>query len=390
MNGYSNSASEGWPQPGVPYGHTPPYDAANAAGSAAPFSGQPVSYAPGPFAGQPPMQPQPAGAPPSVVQPTAFQGSGPELEALRPHELTEVHGKKSSKARAPQPTEKRRHPVRTAILALSFLVLAIALGLAGYIAWTYWNGQHEYDELTDYLQITDPESPPTLASFQVDWDGLRAINPDVVGWIYLPGTVINYPIAWRDGDDSYYTKHNFGRNSVGNFGAEYGCIALSSTNAPDWTDEANFLSGHHMRNGSMFALLAKFINSDEFNAHRTFYLLTPEGNFKLTSFSCNKIHGKDEETVIPNFIDKQDMTNYVQQKLDTSLVTADPPAPAAEDVEQIVMLYTCQEPDNRYRICVYTSVDEFVPAGSDKSLSSSLVDEGKLADVGAAVGERLL
>lgn len=341
---------------------------------------------------QPTQWPQPGGYPyaGAPAQPSYQQEGEPVLEALRPRELTEVHGKKSSKASGPKPPEKKHHPVRAAILTVAFLVLAIVLGLAGYIAWTYWNGQNEYDELTDYLNVTDPESDLTLASFNVDWDGLRAVNPDVVGWIYLPGTVINYPIAWREGDDTYYTKHNFGQNSVGNFGAEYGCIALSSVNAPDWTDEANFLSGHHMRNGSMFALLAKFVNSDEFNAHRTFYLLTPEGNFKLTSFSCNKIHGKDDETVIPNFTDKEEMTAYVQQKLDTSLVTPDPPPPAAEEVEQVVMLYTCQEPDNRYRICVYTTVDEFVPAGSDKSLSNSLVDEGKLADVDAAVGERLL
>lgn len=372
MNGYSHSGPQGWAPSGGPYGAPPQYNA------------NPYAYP----AGTPPAGYAYTNGQPAASQPLQPEG-GTTLETLYPRELTEVHGKKSSKASGPPPP-KKRHPVRTAILIVAFAVLAVVVGLIGYIAWTYWNGQNEYDELTEYLQVADPESETTLASFQVDWDGLRAINPDVVGWIYLPGTVINYPIAWREGDDNYYTKHNFGKNSVGNFGAEYGCIALSSSNSPDWTDQANFLSGHHMNNGTMFALLARFVNSDEFNAHRTFYLLTPEGNFKLTTFSCNRIHGKDEQTVIPNFVDKQDMTNYVQQKLDTSLVTADPPAPAAEDVEQIVMMYTCQEPDNRYRICVFASVDEFVPAGSDKSLSNSLVDEGKLADVGAAVGERLL
>lgn len=276
------------------------------------------------------------------------------------------------------------------MFVLSIVVFVVALVTVGYIVYTYWNGQNEYDKLTEYLQVDDNEGDPTLASFNVDWDGLRAINSDVVGWIYVPETVINYPIVWRENDDAYYMTHNFGMNSVGGFGAEYGCIALSSINSPDWTDQANFISGHHMRNGSMFALLGRFTDSGEFNAHRTFYILTPQGNFKCTSFACDKVPGSSNAIIVPSFESQADFHEYLQKRVDESLVTPDPPGPDVEDIEQIIMLYTCSEPDNSYRICVYTSVDEFVPAGSDKSQANALVENKSLSDVEDAVGERLL
>ncbi len=278
----------------------------------------------------------------------------------------------------------------TTILVIALTVLVLAAAAVAYIFYTYWNGEREYEELTQYMQVDDSETVTTLASFNVDWDALRAINADVVGWVYVPGTVINYPIVWKEGDDNYYMKHNFGRNSVGGFGAEYGAIMLASINSPKWTDRASFISGHHMNNGQMFAVLQKFMDSTVFNEHRTFFVLTPEGNFKCTSFAVDKVLGSSDDIVIPNFATKAEFRAYVQARIDQSVVTPDPPGPTASEIEQVMMFYTCNEPDNRYRVCVYTSVDEFLPAGSDVSLGNALINEGDLGSVGSAVGERLL
>ena len=82
-------------------------------------------------------------------------------------------------------------------------------------------------------------------------------------------------MAHKDGDSEYYLHHNFSLGE-GSFGAEFGSIMLSGENAGDFSDEVNILYGHHMRNGSMFALFAEFRDSAIFNEHRTIYLLTPE------------------------------------------------------------------------------------------------------------------
>lgn len=277
---------------------------------------------------------------------------------------------------------------------LAIIILIGALGALGWLLFTYWNGQNEYDKLADdAFSINDDDGLTTLASFDVDWDALRAINPDVVGWVYVPGTNISYPICWRENNSTYYLKHNFGQNSVGDFGAEYGCVFLEGVNSGSWTDQVNVIYGHHMGNGTMFAELADFAgNSDLFNQHRTFYVLTPEGNFRTTSFAVNKVRGSSTDIVIPTFTRQEEFQDYVQARLKDNLVDpVDPSAPTPDEVHQIFAFSTCSEAyDNRYRIIVFCTVDEFLPAGSDVALGNSLVDQEHVSDVASDVAERTL
>ena len=143
-----------------------------------------------------------------------------------------------------------------------------------------------------------------LADLVVDWDALRAINPDIVAWVYMPGTIINYPVAHKDGDSEYYLHHNFSLGE-GSFGAEFGSIMLSGENAGDFSDEVNILYGHHMRNGSMFALFAEFRDSAIFNEHRTIYLLTPEGNYRLQTFAVEHVPMTHASIATPNYPDRR-------------------------------------------------------------------------------------
>ena len=275
------------------------------------------------------------------------------------------------------------------LFLLSLAVLIVALSCVGYIMYTYWAGQQEYDELAqEYMQVDDPEG--SLTSFHIDWDGLRAINPGVVGWVYFPGTVINYPIVWRENDDNYYLKRSFGDNSAGTFGAEYGTVMLAGVNSPEWTDQVNVIYGHHLNNGSMFSAFADLQDTDVFNANRIVYVLTPVGNFKLSTFAVDKVLGSDTSIVIPNFETRQELTDYIQARIDASLVTPDPPAPAAASVKQVFAFSTCSQPDHEYRIITFSRVEGFLPAGSDAVLEDSLMDDESESEVLGMVDERLL
>lgn len=274
------------------------------------------------------------------------------------------------------------------LIIVAVLFLAIALSGLGFIVYTYMHGQEEYDALVPYMHVED-ESNPTLGSIKVDWKGLSKINSDIVGWIYFPKTNINYPIVWREGDDSYYMKHNFGKNSVGDFGAEYGCPVLSSVNSPKWTDQLNFVAGHNMINGTMFTFFENMQETDVFNSHRTIYILTPEGNFRLEAMTCNKIMGASITTVIPNFNTEQEFHAYLQERIDTSLVKPKPALKPVNEVKQAMAFYTCSEPDNTFRIIVYAEVKEFLPTGSDKARDSSMVNQKYIDKIDSAVNERL-
>lgn len=284
---------------------------------------------------------------------------------------------------------------------VALAVFVVAASALAYLGYTYWKGQKAYDDIAD-TAFTVPESS-SLADFNVDWDALRAINPDVVGWIYVPGTEINYPIAWREGDDDYYLKHNFNGVSSAEFGAEYGSIMLSGVNEPDFSDAVNIIYGHNMANGSMFAQLAKFHDADAFNSYRIVYLLTPQGNYLLRSFAVVHVPGSSTDIIIPNFARDDERTAYMQGKIDASIVEPDPAGSAAEDIDQAFALVTCDGANRSYRYITYCEALEFYPTGSSglsSSVSSadgrdssalndeSFVSEDDLANVGDAASAR--
>lgn len=334
-----------------------------------------------PYRGQPYQQQRYQPQPQPVQQPQAHAGG------VRPVQTTSA----TQHADARYSKGARRGGAWRVLFFISLIILLGALACVGYIFYTYWQGQNEYDELAqEYMQVDDPNGVTTLASFNIDWDGLRAINPDVVGWVYVPDTVINYPIVWRENDDEYYLRRTFGDNSVGTFGAEYGTIMLAGINSPEWTDQVNVIYGHHLNNGSMFSLFGKcYGDSELFNQHREVFVLTPKGNFRMNSFACDKVPGISTDIVIPNFPTPEEFTAYAQAREEGSSVTPVPPAISVDQMKQLFVFSTCSQPDHEYRILVCCYVNEFLPAGADESQANALLDESEVADVQGMVDERL-
>lgn len=278
---------------------------------------------------------------------------------------------------------------------VALIVFIASVGTLGYLAWTYWSSQNEYDEIAQSAgpAVTEAEAAPegiNLADLVVDWDALREINPDVVAWVYMPGTMVNYPVAHKDGDSEYYLHHNFSLGE-GSFGAEFGSIMLSGENAGDFSDEVNILYGHHMRNGSMFALFAELRDSDIFNEHRTIYLLTPEGNYRLQTFAVEHVPMTHSSIATPNYATDQEFSDFKQWLLDESIVAPDNDVAAlVTDATKLFGFCTCDGADNTWRYITFADVAEFVPAEhvGDPNYSGKKVKDSQVDKIEGEVQER--
>ena len=111
---------------------------------------------------------------------------------------------------------------------------------------------------------------------------LQQQNEELVGWLKIDGTVIDYPVMQTATDNDYYLTHDFDQstNSNGSIFMDERCdIVTPTTNT--------IIYGHNMKNGSMFAQLKKFSQNDEtYKKSKYFWIFTPEKNYRYEIISA--------------------------------------------------------------------------------------------------------
>ena len=193
---------------------------------------------------------------------------------------------------------------RWAAIIMAIISFGIAAYFAGKIYYTeqeYAEGDAVYEEILEQAVVTMPEvpgenpEPDGEAESQIaqeaqkeerdsivpeiDFAALKAVNEDVVGWLYLPDTVISYPVVQGE-DNSYYLKHLIdGTYNVN------GCLFMDYKNQRNLMDDNTLIYGHHMDSGKMFASLVKYKNQEFYDAHPVLYFLTEDVVYQIELFA---------------------------------------------------------------------------------------------------------
>lgn len=243
----------------------------------------------------------------------------------------------------------------------ALIVCVCALGVLGFIFYSYWSADKGYEDLAAAAHSAD--STTDLADMTVDWDYLRSINSDIVAWVYMPGTNIDYPVVQTDNNDTYLTM-DF--NQSEGFSARCGTIFLDCDNAGDLSDTNSIMYGHHMNDGSMFACISKQLSdNEEFNANRIVYVFTPERNYQCQTFAL-LITDAYDEILQANFADAQEREDYVLDKENRSQCVPSEGMPDPASVEKMFTFSTCDYTKNNGRAVLFAQViNEAVPGGSD-------------------------
>lgn len=163
-----------------------------------------------------------------------------------------------------------------------------------------------------------------------DLNALREVNPDVVGWIFLPNSQVNYPIVQGE-DNQFYLEHvwNGQKNSTGS-------IFLEASNSADFSDFRSILYGHNMANMSMFAILHNYVSNYYIETYPYVYLVTDYGVLRYEIYSSYKA-AVDSKTYALD-LDDRVKASFIQMTLDESEVDLGI-EPAVTD--RILTLSTC-------------------------------------------------
>jgi len=177
----------------------------------------------------------------------------------------------------------------------------------------------------------DPEAELIAALAATDLAALREVNGDVLGWITIPGTEVNYPVLQR-ADNDYYLKHTWKgeRSSVG-------AIFVDYRNSADFGDDNTLIYGHNMKNRSMFGSLKYYLNDGHYEAHPSIYMVDDAGVHRYDIYAIYEA-SVEAVTYDKTFADEKSKTEFIHYGIRRSIVDTDI-VPAAED--RIITLSTC-------------------------------------------------
>lgn len=192
---------------------------------------------------------------------------------------------------------------------------------------------------------TEPvECPPISVDFAV----LREQNPDIVGWIYSEGTVINYPILQGVDNQQYLRRLYDGTKST------LGSIFLDFRNLSDFSDLNSLVYGHNIRSGQMFASLSSYREQEYYEEHPVMWLLTPDKSYRIDLIAGMVVPSDSEVYEIYSY--PEDLRSGLEYVLSNS--TFDAGDVDAASVERIVTLSTCSYDYNDARYVVIGSLVE--------------------------------
>ena len=171
-----------------------------------------------------------------------------------------------------------------ALIALAVLVFALWQVLMPRMAQE--EAVNFYNDLQPYVLRGD-ECLSAIPFKDIDWDSLRAINADIIAWIYLPNTPIDYPVIRAD-CYTFWLNHLPDRTWNAN-----GSIFLDFNHSPDFSSPLSVLFGHNMFSGIMFNAVERYREQSFFDEHPHVFLYTPDKSFRVDvayGFVLNAVH----------------------------------------------------------------------------------------------------
>lgn len=236
------------------------------------------------------------------------------------------------------------------ILGILILVFVLSVGfIVGYVI-KQKKAEDEYKEIKEKAKVTvqtEEKEPEEPYESPIDFEELWKTNEEIYAWIQIPGTDIDYPIAQRAEDDTYYLNHTI----EGTEGLP-GSIYTESVNSKEFTDFNTVIYGHNMKNGSMFAGLHKYEDKEFLEENPYVYIYLPDKTLKYQIFAAvvfddrHVMHSFDYNTPegCQQFLDELKAVRTMESSYDDSLgVGTD---------SNIITLATCigGQPDNRWLV----------------------------------------
>ena len=231
--------------------------------------------------------------------------------------------------------KKSKHGKQTRHYIQIIFIIIFIISISA-IAYYFYNMNKNILEDTkiDEEQVTEQRTERML-----QLEELKKENQDIVGWIEIEGTNINYPVL-QGTDNQYYMKHTYKKED-----SKDGSIFLDKSY--DWNIPSSnlLLYGHNNKNGTMFQDLLKYKEESFYKEHPTirFTTIDEDCQYEIISAFLSKVYYQDEQNVFRyyyfiNANNEVEYNQYIEESKKASLYDT---GKSATYGEQLLTLSTC-------------------------------------------------
>ena len=261
---------------------------------------------------------------------------------------------------------KKKKTVKDHILniLLVFFIL-VFVGSGGYLGYYYWQinrSESRADELEQkienddefateefyYATAGDAEMGKEALSMYVEVDGkmilrkysqLYADNTDFIGWLYIPGTKVGYPVMYTPEDEEFYLRKNYDKeySTAGSlFVSKYSDVVKPTDNV--------VIYGHNMKAGTMFHDLLNYQDESYYQEHKTVVFNTIYGNAEyevIAEFQTNIKEVEDTSFKYYQFFDADTAAEFDEYVNNCKALTPYDIPVTAKYGDKLITLSTC-------------------------------------------------
>ncbi len=184
-------------------------------------------------------------------------------------------------------------------------------------------------------QLIDPATLTVLP----EYEEFLSQNPDLVGWLTIQGTKVDYPVVQKTEDNDYYLNHSFdgSEDSAGTIYVDYRSDIVNPTTN-------TMVYGHNMKNGTMFGSLKNYLQEDFFKEYRyiQFNTIYEHRLYQVVSVGLSEVAYQDENSYrYYNFIQANNMEEWQEFVDNVNSLAIYQSDVTLEPSEEILTLSTC-------------------------------------------------
>ncbi|NLB91293.1 MAG: class B sortase [Clostridiales bacterium] len=223
-----------------------------------------------------------------------------------------------------------RRLVRLVDDTINFVLFMGLLVMLGFGSYALWDSKQVFAQanVSNYQEFKPTQGEESLSYLE-----LKALNPDVFGWLTVYGTNIDYPMVQGE-DNMYYVSYDVKKNYCIS-----GSIFLDYMNQRDFSDFNSVFYGHHMAEAAMFGDIGLFTDEDYFDERPYGNLYYDGKNHGIEFFAFLETDAYNQEVFATPVEGEKKQQEYIDNLWEIAMYKRDEIEVTIED--RLVLLSTC-------------------------------------------------